>query len=48
MQTLIDEPQLRTSLGAAARRKIEESFSWEEKVDRVVGIYRDAVDGVPV
>jgi glycosyltransferase involved in cell wall biosynthesis len=48
MQTLIDKPELRTSLGTAARKKIEESFSWEEKVDRVVGIYRDAVNGVLV
>jgi glycosyltransferase involved in cell wall biosynthesis len=48
MQTLIDKPQLRISLGAAARKKIEERFSWEEKVDRVVGIYRNAVDGVPI
>jgi glycosyltransferase involved in cell wall biosynthesis len=47
MQTLIDKPQLRVSLGAAARKKIEESFSWEEKVDRVVEIYRHAVDGTP-
>jgi glycosyltransferase involved in cell wall biosynthesis len=47
MQMLIDEPQLRISLGAAARKKIEESFNWEEKVDRVVEIYRYAVDGVP-
>jgi glycosyltransferase involved in cell wall biosynthesis len=48
MQTLIDKPQLRISLGAAARKKIEQSFGWEEKVDRVVAIYRDAVDGIPV
>jgi glycosyltransferase involved in cell wall biosynthesis len=47
MQTLIDKPQLRISLGAAARKKIEESFSWEQKIDRVVEIYRRAVDGVP-
>jgi glycosyltransferase involved in cell wall biosynthesis len=47
MQALIDKPQLRVSLGAAARKKIEESFSWEEKVDRVVEIYRHAVDGTP-
>jgi glycosyltransferase involved in cell wall biosynthesis len=47
MQRLIDNPQLRISLGAAARKKIERNFSWEEKVDRVVAIYRDAVDGAP-
>jgi glycosyltransferase involved in cell wall biosynthesis len=47
MQMLIDKPQLRISLGAAARKKIEESFNWEEKVDRVVEIYQYAVDEVP-
>ena len=47
MQMLIDKPQLRIRLGDAARKKIEESFTWEEKVDRVVEIYRQAVDGVP-
>ena len=44
MRKLIDNPELRFSLGAAARRKIEAKFSWEEKVDRVVEIYRCAVD----
>jgi glycosyltransferase involved in cell wall biosynthesis len=45
MQTLIDKPQLRTSLGAAARKKIEENFGWEQKTDRVIEIYRCAVAG---
>jgi glycosyltransferase involved in cell wall biosynthesis len=44
MRKLIDNPELGFSLGAAARRKIEAKFSWEEKVDRVVEIYRCAVD----
>ena len=32
MRKLIDNPELSFSLGAAARRKIEAKFSWEEKV----------------
>jgi glycosyltransferase involved in cell wall biosynthesis len=46
MRKLIGNPQLCFSLGAAARRKVEATFSWEEKVDRVVEIYRRAVDRV--
>jgi glycosyltransferase involved in cell wall biosynthesis len=45
MRKLINDLELRSRLGAAARRKIEANFSWEEKVDRVVEIYRSAVDG---
>jgi glycosyltransferase involved in cell wall biosynthesis len=47
MQMLIDNPQIRIRMGAAAQKKIKERFSWEEKVDRIMGIYRCAVDGVP-
>jgi glycosyltransferase involved in cell wall biosynthesis len=46
MKKLIDQPQLRFTLGAAARRKIEAAFSWEHKVDRVIEIYRRAADRV--
>ncbi len=46
MKNLIDDPQLRFSLGAAARRKVEATFCWEEKVDRIVEIYRLAIDRV--
>jgi glycosyltransferase involved in cell wall biosynthesis len=44
MKKLIDQPQLRSTLGAAARRRVETTFCWEEKVDRVIEIYRLAVD----
>jgi glycosyltransferase involved in cell wall biosynthesis len=46
MKNLIDDPQLRFSLGAAARRRVEATFCWEEKVDRMVEIYRLAIDRV--
>jgi glycosyltransferase involved in cell wall biosynthesis len=44
MRQLIENPQLCLSLGAAGRRKVEAKFSWDEKMDRVVEIYRHAVD----
>ena len=46
MKKLIESPQLCCRLGAAARRKVEAIFSWEEKVDRIVEIYRHAIDRV--
>ena len=36
----------RHALGTAARQKVVTSFGWEDKVDRVVEIYRRAVDQV--
>jgi glycosyltransferase involved in cell wall biosynthesis len=48
MKNLIDDPQLRFSLGAAARRSVEATFCWEEKVDRIVEIYRLAIDRISV
>jgi glycosyltransferase involved in cell wall biosynthesis len=44
MQRLINHPELRKTLGAAGRRRIETHFSWEAKIDRVVEIYRNAKD----
>jgi glycosyltransferase involved in cell wall biosynthesis len=44
MKKLIEDPKLRSSFGAAARRKVEIAFNWEDKVDRMVEIYRHAID----
>jgi glycosyltransferase involved in cell wall biosynthesis len=44
MKKLIADPQLGSALGAAARRRVQATFCWEEKVDRVIEIYRLAVD----
>jgi glycosyltransferase involved in cell wall biosynthesis len=43
MKRLIDDPELRIRLGAAARNKIESTFNWEQKIDRMIEIYRQAV-----
>jgi glycosyltransferase involved in cell wall biosynthesis len=48
MQTLINEPGLRRKLGVAARQKIEDNFDWEEKLDRVLGIYQSALERAAV
>ncbi len=47
MQRLIDEPQLRCKLSEAARNKIETGFDWEDKVDRMLAIYRNSLDRPP-
>ena len=43
MRTLIERPDLCFALGAAGRQKIEAKYSWEEKVDRMLDIFRQAV-----
>lgn len=44
MKKLIASPQLCFELGSAARHKVEAAFDWEDKIDRVVEIYRRAID----
>jgi glycosyltransferase involved in cell wall biosynthesis len=44
MQKLIDDPELGCQLGKAAQQKVEASFDWEQKIDRVLQIYRRAMD----
>jgi glycosyltransferase involved in cell wall biosynthesis len=43
MRKLIADPELRQKLGQSGRKKIEELFDWDRKVDRVLGIYREAL-----
>jgi glycosyltransferase involved in cell wall biosynthesis len=42
MVRLARDPELRERMGRAGRRKVEQSFSWERKVDTVIGFYRQA------
>lgn len=44
MQKLIDDPELGCRLSSAAQQKVESSFDWEHKVDRILQIYRRAMD----
>lgn len=38
---LARSPEERQRLGAAARRRVEERFDWERKIDRIIEIYRE-------
>jgi glycosyltransferase involved in cell wall biosynthesis len=40
MHDLSASPELRRQLGAAARRRIEDEFDWERKVDVILALYR--------
>ncbi len=45
MIKLAEDRELSRKLGAAGRAKIERDFDWERKVDRMLEIYRDVVNG---
>jgi glycosyltransferase involved in cell wall biosynthesis len=44
LERLIADPGLRSRLGTAGRRRIEERFRWESCVDRMELVYRRAVE----
>jgi len=44
MQKLITNPDLRTKLGAAGRQRVEQYFDWNQKIDQILEIYRQAID----
>jgi glycosyltransferase involved in cell wall biosynthesis len=46
MQRMANDPNLRIELGANARRRALEKFSWEEKFERMLAIYQTAARGV--
>jgi glycosyltransferase involved in cell wall biosynthesis len=43
MQRMANDPNLRIELGANARRRAQEKFSWEEKFERMMKIYQSVV-----
>lgn len=43
MQKLIGEPALRTTLGQVGRRRAEHQFNWKKKIDRILEIYKLAL-----
>jgi glycosyltransferase involved in cell wall biosynthesis len=45
MLTLANSPELRTEMGRAGRRRVEEIFDWESKVDRILEIYGQTING---
>jgi glycosyltransferase involved in cell wall biosynthesis len=46
MLTLASSPELRTEMGRAGRRRVEEMFDWERKADRILEIYGQTVNGI--
>jgi len=44
MQKLITDPVLRAQLGAAGRIRVERYFDWNQKIDAILDIYRQAMD----
>jgi glycosyltransferase involved in cell wall biosynthesis len=42
MQRLIDFPAVRQELGKCGRRRVEEQFDWDKKIDHMLQVYRHA------
>lgn len=44
MNTLARDPDLRTRLGLAGRRKVELQFDWQRKIDSILAVYAQCAD----
>ncbi len=42
MQRLLEDPPFAARLGAAGRKRVEEHFDWDRKIDRILEIYEQA------
>ncbi len=47
MRSLIADPNLRVHLGAAGRRRVEQQYDWDQKIDRILHLYEQAIDDQP-
>jgi glycosyltransferase involved in cell wall biosynthesis len=45
MQQVITAPELARTMGLAGREKVERYFNWEQKIDSMIHIYREAIAG---
>jgi glycosyltransferase involved in cell wall biosynthesis len=43
MQQLMDTPELRSSMGAAGRERLQMEFDWNRKIDQVLAIYESCL-----
>ena len=43
MQKLADSPQLRSQLGEAGKKRVQQNFDWQRKIDRIIEIYNLAI-----
>lgn len=44
IRRMVAQPELRTQLGAAGRRRVEQEFTNEVMLDRMLGFYREAME----
>jgi glycosyltransferase involved in cell wall biosynthesis len=42
---VITAPELARTMGLAGREKVERYFNWEQKIDSMIHIYREAIAG---
>jgi glycosyltransferase involved in cell wall biosynthesis len=47
MLNITQSPELRHSMGCAARERVRQHFDWERKVDRILEIYQQTIDACP-
>ena len=45
MQQVIAAPELARNMGLSGREKVERYFDWEQKIDSMMHIYREAIAG---
>jgi hypothetical protein len=45
MEELAGDPARCRSLGLAACRRVREEFTWSSKTERIVGMYRQTLEG---
>jgi glycosyltransferase involved in cell wall biosynthesis len=44
MKQLAEDPNLAALKGRAGRRRVEEHYDWERKIDQILGFYRGVID----
>lgn len=45
MRQVIAAPELAQTMGLSGRKKVEQYFDWEQKIDFIMHIYREAIVG---
>jgi glycosyltransferase involved in cell wall biosynthesis len=44
LQILLQDPQWRQALGAAARHAVERDFSWKQAIEATIEVYREVLE----
>ena len=45
LQRLLHAPELGRAMGESGRRKVEAVYDWDKKIDMMLGVYAEALDG---